>query len=357
MTSGVSPAGAWPPCPRTPPRSAEDVPVALRLPARRDGLRQRVDEAVHVRRVEVVLLVPRRGREDDVGVERRRVHAEVQVDDQVDLPAGCLVPPHDVAHAVARQVLRHVVVVRAEVVVEEVLVPLGRGHQRVAAPDEPQPRPGALGVRILDGELQSRDFLSESTMWSTTSPSSLAPLSARLAHDIDRVLVELRVERQPAVLHRADVRVDRVPVGDAALGLVFGDAVVVPVALLVAPLVRVHVVPARGVLQARRRIPVLGERDVRPRLHRRQLLLADVVRQAAAVDAHAAAEHQRVHRGPVHQVGVVPVVDARADDDGALAAGVVGGRRPLTREADERLRGPCRCSAPPRRACRAESSS
>ena len=63
----------------------------------------------------------------------------------------------------------------------------------------------------------------------------------------------------------------------------------------------------------------------------------DVVRQPAAVHAHAAAEHQRVDAGAVHQVVVVPVVDAGADDDRALAAGEPRGLAPLAREADQRV--------------------
>jgi hypothetical protein len=77
----------------------------------------------------------------------------------------------------------------------------------------------------------------------------------------------------------------------------------------------------------------------RPRGDRRELLLADVVVEPAAVLADAAAEHQRHDAGPIGEVGVVPVVDAGPDDDGAFAAGrsaVVG---PLAGEAHD---GPLR---------------
>ena len=61
------------------------------------------------------------------------------------------------------------------------------------------------------------------------------------------------------------------------------------------------------------------------------------MRQAAAVHSHAAAQHQRIDRRPVHQVVVVPVVDARADDDGALALGEPRRLAPLPRETDQRI--------------------
>src|SRR5690606_40939245 len=47
----------------------ERVEVRARLPRRGDGRGERVHERVHVRGVEVVLLVPGGGGEDDVGEE------------------------------------------------------------------------------------------------------------------------------------------------------------------------------------------------------------------------------------------------------------------------------------------------
>ena len=45
------------------------------------------------------------------------------------------------------------VVVRTEIMAEEVLVALGAGHNRVAAPDEPDAGPIFFRVRILHREL------------------------------------------------------------------------------------------------------------------------------------------------------------------------------------------------------------
>src|SRR3546814_4808365 len=63
-----------------------------------------------------------------------------------------------------------------------------------------------------------------------------------------------------------------------------------------------------------------------------QFFLADVVRPAAAGLADAAAHDQHVDQAAVVHVVVEPVVHARADDDHAAAAGLVGGAGELTRD-------------------------
>jgi len=63
---------------------AEDLPVGLRLAQRLDRRRERVHVGVHVRLRGRVSVVARR-RQDDIAVERRRVHPEVDVDDQIEL--------------------------------------------------------------------------------------------------------------------------------------------------------------------------------------------------------------------------------------------------------------------------------
>src|SRR5215468_5327623 len=106
---------------------------------------------------------------------------------------------------------------------------------------------------------------------------------------------------------------------------------------LVPPLVRVHVMPTRSILEPDGRHPVAREGDCSPRLARGQLFLPDVMIQAAAVDTHTAAEHQGVNSGAVHQVVVVPMIDPGTDDDGAFAAGMPRRITPLARKADERI--------------------
>ena len=74
----------------------EHVPVRARLPWRRNGLVEGVNERVKVRAGDVVLLIPRRRRQDDVRVERRAVHAEVDRGEEVELALRGLLAPADI---------------------------------------------------------------------------------------------------------------------------------------------------------------------------------------------------------------------------------------------------------------------
>lgn len=65
-----------------------DVPVRFAFPQRLHRFRQRMDEGVHVRRVEIVLLVEGRARQHDVGIEAGRAHAEIEHRQQVELAFG-----------------------------------------------------------------------------------------------------------------------------------------------------------------------------------------------------------------------------------------------------------------------------
>ncbi len=308
----------------------EDLPVAPRLPAGRHRRLQRVDVGVHVGGVEIVLLVPGGRREDDVGVEGRGVHAEIEVHDEVELPLGS-VPPGDFPHRVPGGLGGDAVVVRSEVVLEEVLVPLGARHERVGPPDEPQSGPALRGVGILHREAQ---LLLAELPYHPAHHLLIGLRASRLGlpDHLGGVPVELREEGQPAEAHRPHLVVDGMAGGDGSPGgnrvhlfLVDGP--------LVAPLVAVHVVEARGVLQARRARPVEGERERRPGRHRGELLLADVVVEPAAVAPDAAAQHEAGDGGTVGEVAVVPLVHARADDDAAPAVGALGRLRPLAGEA------------------------
>ena len=69
------------------------LPVAAGFP---DGIhrrRQRMDEGMHVGSVEVVLLVPGRGRQHDVGVKAARRHSEVERDNEIELSLGRRIAP------------------------------------------------------------------------------------------------------------------------------------------------------------------------------------------------------------------------------------------------------------------------
>ena len=144
----------------------EGVPVGAGLPRRGDRRVERVHERVHVRGVEVVLLVPGRGRQHDVGEDRRARLPEVEGEQQVELPLGGLVVPVDVAAAAGP---RGASVARSEEsvpeqVLEEVLVALARGAEQVRPPDRQHPREVLRRVRVLGGEAAGRPDFS----WSTT---------------------------------------------------------------------------------------------------------------------------------------------------------------------------------------------
>ena len=108
-----------------------------------------------------------------------------------------------------------------------------------------------------------------------------------------------------------------------------GQHVVGGEAAFVAPLVGVNVVERGRVLLAVGQFPVRGEGDGAPRGLVGELLLADVVRQPAAVDAHGAGQHQRDDGRAVEQVVVIPVVGPRADDHHVLAARLLRVEDPL----------------------------
>ena len=111
---------------------AVDVPVRPRLPERIDRRLERMDEGVHIRRGEVGLLVPRRRRQDDVGVERVARHAEIERDEEVELAVErtarlfelCLLTPLDLLRTNGGILLLEDAVLRAEEILEEVVVAL-----------------------------------------------------------------------------------------------------------------------------------------------------------------------------------------------------------------------------------------
>ncbi len=129
----------------------------LHLPHRIHRRRQRVDERVHVRRVEVVLLVPGGGRQDDVGIDAGRRHAEVDVDHQVELPdRRVLVPARRPSAVRGRRFLVGAdhAVHRADEVLQEIFVALAARAEHVRAPEEHVARPVDRIVGIEARELE-----------------------------------------------------------------------------------------------------------------------------------------------------------------------------------------------------------
>ena len=141
----------------------------------------------------------------------------------------------------------------------------------------------------------------------------------RVVAEVERVAVEGRVGRHPA--HPGALR-DHVGGGLAGEpALAGGRRQRVRAELVVAELVGVEV-PVRGLDHvARRPVPVQRVGDLGVAGDRADLLLADVVRPAAAVDALAAGERGQGQERAVDRVGVEPVVGARAHHDHRAARG------------------------------------
>ena len=177
---------------------AEDIPVTLGFPERVDSGLERMDKRMHVRRRDIVLLVPRGRRQHDIGVECRARHAEVDVDEQVELALGSaarllellLLAPLDLRRALFLGKDR---VLRAEQVLVEEVVALGRRAEQVRRPDEEVAREVLRSIRVLCRELQAlvlegiHDVLLE-----------VLALRLRFVRQLLAALVERRVRRQPA---------------------------------------------------------------------------------------------------------------------------------------------------------------
>ena len=101
------------------------IPVGPGLPWRRDGGVERMHEWVHVRRVEVMLLVPGRRRQDDIGEDRRAGLAEVDRHQQIELALGRLVVPfHVLGPGRLRRLGRAKGGIGAQQVLQEILIAL-----------------------------------------------------------------------------------------------------------------------------------------------------------------------------------------------------------------------------------------
>ena len=91
-----------------------------------------------------MLLVPGGRRQDNIGVDAGGGHPEVDVDEQVELALGRLVPPgHLGGSSAGRAFLGADRVIRTEQVAQEVLVALSRGTEQVGAPH--RQHPGEVG--------------------------------------------------------------------------------------------------------------------------------------------------------------------------------------------------------------------
>ncbi len=300
------------------------------LPRRGDRGVERVDEGVHVGRRQVVLLVPGGRRQDDVAEDRAAGHPEVDRGEQVQASLGRLVGPRDVPGShLRRRLHRGRRAVGAEQVAQEVLVALGRGAQQVGAPQRQDARVVVLRLGVLHRELQGARLELPGDV-----RRRLHARGVRVVGEGQRAAVERRVARAPAQPHRLGQQVHHGPAGeDAGAGVQ-----VVGAEGVVAVLAGVHVPVRRLVHVPRRAVPVEREGHVLEAHDRADLLLAHVVRPAAAVAALAAGDRGEHQHRAVDLVGVEPVVDPGPHQDHPATLGVDRVLRPLAGQALD-LRG------------------
>ena len=151
----------------------------------------------------------------------------------------------------------------------------------------------------------------------------------RVVGQVERVAVEGGVRGRPAHPGGLGERVGERLAAEQApaerAGQLGGAEALVP------PLVGVQVEERRAGHVPGRPLPVQRERDLLEPGQRPHLLLADVVRPAAAVHALAAAQHGEREERAVDLVGVEPVVGPGAHRDHRPAAGQLGAAGELPR--------------------------
>ena len=198
---------------------AEDVPIRACLPQGIDGRLERMDKRMHVRRGKIGLLVPGRRRQHDVGIERRAGHAKIEVDEQIELALGCaaglsdllLFAPTYLRRACRALLLGEEAALRAEQILEEVLMSLRRRCDEVRAPDEEVARKVLRRVGIFRREVQLSLFeVFDDELLHVLE--ILMTRRLRLVDDLLPALVERRVERQPTETRREHVVVAGVAV-------------------------------------------------------------------------------------------------------------------------------------------------
>ena len=269
----------------------ENIPVTLRFPGGRHCGGQRVNERVHVGGVQIVLLVPACGRQDNVRIQRRCIHAEIDIHDQVEFAFGGILTVLYFVEVARIHFIRNDLVVRAQIMLEEIFLTLCAGIQSIAAPDEPQAGPVFLRIRILDGKAH----LSYFELFHHPLPDlsvGLCPCGLRLSDHLQRAAVELRIRRQPAHTHRADLRIERMFLGHIAVVFAHGtrNRLGLRIGAFVTPLVAVNIMEGRRIHLARRLLPIQRKGNGCPGRHGGQLFLPHIMVQPAAVAPHTAGQ-------------------------------------------------------------------
>ena len=295
----------------------EGLEIGAGLPRRVDRRVERMHERVHVRRRQVVLFVPGRGGKDDVGVQCGRRVAEVGRPHEVEFAVDGLPPRHRGRASISFEFHGIDVVVGADEVAKEELSSLGGRTQQVGAPIGEDARHVLGGVGVLHGEAKPAFAQLARNVFSGGQPGLF-----RFASQSERGLVERRIARHPAALGGLDQAVGRGFVVERAGG--GGARHELDLRAVVTPLAGGNVVPPGGDHLPRGALPVQGEGVVRPAGDGADLLLADVVRPPAAVDALGSAHRRQREECPVDRVGMEVVIRSRAHEDHRAPAGFEG---------------------------------
>ena len=116
---------------------------------------------MHVGGVEIVLLVPGRGRQHDIGIEATRRHAEVERDDEIELALGRRVAPGDLVRLYAvhlAEILALQAVTGAEKMPQEIFVSFARRPEQIRPPDEQIAGKVDRIIRVLAGHRDAARF-------------------------------------------------------------------------------------------------------------------------------------------------------------------------------------------------------
>src|SRR6185437_10224904 len=132
-----------------------------------------MNESMHVRRVEVVLLVPGRGRQHDVGIKSARRHTEIERHHQVELALRRRIAPRYLMWlflTFLTEVLPLQSMPCAEEMLQKIFVSLARGAEQIRTPDEQIAREIVRIVRVLAGQLQRTRFQARCNEFTRSEP-------------------------------------------------------------------------------------------------------------------------------------------------------------------------------------------
>ena len=271
-----------------------DFPVGLALPQRLHRFGKRMDERVHVGRVQIVFLVPSGGRENHVGVQAGGVHAEIQEREQIQLAFHAF-PLLHFGRFQAIVFVAHQAVLRAEQVFQEIFVAFAGRTQNVGTPNKHIARPVFRVFRIVARHLQ-RAVLQT---FHSVIHRIHAGFFGRIGY-IQRIGFQLRRARRPTHAGGFGVVVDHGQAAHIVAGV--GREQLVGRHGFVAVLAGVAVEERSAGHLARGAVPVERESQRRPAGLRTQFFLSHIMAPAAAGLADGAAHHQHVDQAAIVHV-------------------------------------------------------